>query len=293
MQEIYQYSEENDEILIKAYKGDAAHISIPYALLGKKVTQLLPYAFSNLRFIESVCIPEGVEAIGDHCFYDCRMLKKLVMSDRIKYMGDGVLKNCLSFHELELDAKAETMYPLKGVLSEVNEEILVRIYYGELREKVELLFPRYLHDYEENTMARIINQVTYGCGVHYRECVNDEQIDFDSYDELFSFAKANEEERVVEMIALLRIRYPFHLWKEKKKIYLEYLGEHFVNMATHLIRADDMSQFQFLLGLPIVKKEWMDELLIIAQRAEKIEYSTLLLTIKGRKFGNEKKTFLF
>lgn len=293
MQQIFQYKIEANTVRIEAYTGEAAAVQIPATLEGKPVERLSPYAFRNLRFIESVRLTEHIKEIGSHCFYDCRNLRELTVWDSLCSIEDGALKNCLSFHKLQYFAPQGQMHALKAILTEISGEIRAVIYYGEEKEKVPLIFPRYLHDYEENTMARVINQVTYGCGVHYRECVNEQGIDFDRYDALFPFVEANEKQSVAARIALLRLCYPHKLWADKREVYLSYLSDHFIETGVHLIKKEDMESVQCLLELPIVKKEWLNELLLAAQKLEKIEYCTVIINSKGRRFGREKKTFEF
>lgn len=292
MKHLFTY-ETDQMIKIEKYVGDAADVCIPNAIDGTPVRALKPYAFVNLRFIEKIHLPESIQSIGNHCFYDCRNLHLIELWDSIDQIEDGILKNCLSFHDVVLHAKSGNLYALKWILSEINEEVLATIYYGDAEEKVQLLFPRYLHDYEENTMARIINQVTYGCGVHYRECIDDEVIDYQKYDQLFSFVKANEKEETISLVALLRLRYPYHLYENEKKIYEAYIEDNFVKCANRCMEKGDMENFEFLILMDLCKIEWLDQLLLAAQEQDKIEYVSLILRRKNEKFGRVKKVFEF
>ncbi|MDK2808090.1 MAG: hypothetical protein PWP24_824 [Clostridiales bacterium] len=291
MTNAYLFEETEQEIYIKSYQLEDLVVDIPERIQGKPVTKLLPYAFQNKRVIKKVRIPETVREIGSHCFYDCRGLNKIVLHDSVDTIADGALKNCFALNAVTIFAKHGNMSGLKGILSEVKEEILGRIYYGEKRERVDLIFPRYLHDYEENTMARIINQVTYGCGIHYRECVSEEGIDFHAYDAVFPFTKANEQKRVVEHIALLRLQYPKDLWPSDREAYLAYLEEHMISAGRYFIQHADIEPFLFLVSLPVAQVEVLNQLLEFSRAADQLEFVTALLKVKAKRFGRQKKTF--
>lgn len=249
-----------------------------------------PYEFHNHRNAVECVLPQTVKSLGSHCFFDCRSLRRLVLWDRIEAVEDGILKNCFSLGEIEYNAADGNMYALKSILSQVSEELLISIFYGEEKEKVILLFPGFLHDYEENTMARIINQVTYGSGAHYRECVTDEGIDYQKYDKLFSYALANEEARVPQRLALYRLLYPKGLWEEERKLYLSYILGHYSIIGETLIREGDMNMFQYLARLTPFEED-LEALLKIAQKMRETEYISCLLQVKRQRFGEKKQRF--
>lgn len=249
-----------------------------------------PYEFHNHRNAVECVLPQTVKSLGSHCFFDCRSLRKLVLWDGIEAVEDGILKNCFSLGEIEYNAANGNMHALKSILSQISEKLLITIFYGKEKEKAVLLFPGFLHDYEENTMARIINQVTYGSGAHYRECITDEEIDYQKYDKLFSFAVANEEARVCQRLALYRLLYPRGLWEEERKAYLAYILDHYSFIGEALIREGDMKMFQYLAGLTPFEED-LEAVLKIAQKMGETEYISCLLQVKRQRFGERKQRF--
>lgn len=250
--------------------------------------KISPYEFQNQRDIVECILPLSVKTLGTHCFYDCRNLGRLVLWDQIETVEDGFLKNCLSLKEIEYMALNGHMYALKSILADMAGQLTVTIFYGAEREKVKLLFPRYLHDYEENTMARIINQVTYGSGAHYRECINKKEIDYPKYDRLFSYAAANEEACVCYKLALYRLKYPRSLWDGQKQVYSDYIYKHYTAALEYLEDSGDMELFEFLAGLA-PSKEILKEALFMAQRKGDAEFTSLLLSVNNQKFGAKKQ----
>ncbi len=284
-------SQNKDQIGLRLYQGQEQRVLVPDTWNGRKVTELLPYAFHDCRLVEEISLPQGLKRIGSHCFFDCRRLKSLTLWEDIESMEDGFLKNCDSLEEVVYFAPSGNLYGLKNILNEISNLLKVTLYVGLNRHPVVLIFPKYLHEYEENTMARIINEVTHGMGVHYRECVKESRIDYLKYDSLFLLTKANEQSKIAEMIALFRIRYPFELPIREKEVYLEYIRENYAEIAEHLMEKGDMENVQFLTRHEMVKSEWLDEILIIAREIGQVEYVSFLLQVKKERFGENKKRF--
>lgn len=212
------------EILgISVKEGNAADaIAIPENIMGKPVVSLAPYAFRNERWLREISLPESMERIGSHCFFDCRGLKKLVLPDRITELGDGAFKNCENLSEIELLVRIQKSTCLKSILSERNETLYVRVFYPS-GEEAALVFPRYLLDYEANVEARIINQVTFGTGLEYRECFYYEDIDYKKYDDLFYHEQNVGEKENTARLAAARLSAPYKLSGEQREKYLSWL----------------------------------------------------------------------
>ena len=207
---------------IGKYLGSASAVSVPERLNGLPVTELAAYAFYGKRELEEVTLPQTVRRVGAHCFYDCRNLRRIACHDGISESGDGCFKNCRALSEVTYALCGQRFGFLRNLLEECSRKVTVRFTEdGEVRAV--LLFPRFLQDYEENTAARIINQVTYGAGVHYRACVGEHGIDFAGYDGRFSLLKNIEAEEICGETALYRLAYPMELKEAARAEYLDYL----------------------------------------------------------------------
>lgn len=285
----YEGEQREDGVWIKKYSGEEAYAEIPGQLMGGTVTGIGPYAFRDKRCIRQLLLPPSMQYIGAHCFYDCRALSYLELYDGIQDMGDGVFKNCGCLREIKLYAPHGFLYGIKGILSELNQEICITICYREGTAK--LLFPAYLYDYEENTMARIINQVTYGCGVHYRECVSETWIDCRKYDQLFRFTIDNEKEETAGEIAVLRLWYPYELRDTEKHTYLDYVEGHYMNIMERAMKKGDLERCMFLLQQDFVTEARLEKVLEMGQRAGNVELVSWLLSYKKERFGVQKKSF--
>lgn len=203
-------------------ESETDEVILPTQLEGKPVVSLAPYAFRNERWIREISLPETLEGIGNHCFFDCRGLRKLKLSDRVTEFGDGALKNCEALEEVSLLVRIHKSTCLKSILAERNETLYVRVSYPS-GEEAALVFPRYLLDYEANVEARIINQVTFGTGLEYRECFCYEDIDYKKYDDLFYYEQNVGEKENTARLAAARLSAPLLLGNERREQYLEYL----------------------------------------------------------------------
>lgn len=188
----FSYRVNEHSVEITHYVGNESEVHIPAELEGKPVTAIGNYAFEGKNELLEVVLPKTIESIGAHAFYNCRRLMKMTLSDRILSTEDGAFKNCRSLREFHIQVYLRKMTCLKNLLSELNQEIHVTMENMDTHTMSKLVFPSYLYDYVDNVEARIINQVTYGSGVHYRECMKEKEVDYKKYDEVFRVARLNE-----------------------------------------------------------------------------------------------------
>ena len=178
----FSYRVNEHSVEITHYVGNESEVQIPAELEGKPVTAIGNYAFEGKNELLEVVLPKTIESIGAHAFYNCRRLMKMTLSDRILSTEDGAFKNCRSLREFHIQVYLRKMTCLKNLLSELNQEIHVTMENMDTHSMSKLVFPSYLYDYVDNVEARIINQVTYGSGVHYRECMKEKEVDYKKYD---------------------------------------------------------------------------------------------------------------
>ena len=287
----YIVVDETSSITITKYFGDSLSYSIPEVLEGKTVTKLEKYAFHEHRELEEVVIPKGVVEIGEHSFYNCRNLHKVMMPDSIRSFGDGAFKNCEKLHTIEINNIHNQMFSLKGILSELNQELIVTIHYKD--EDGVLVFPYYMHSFEENTPARIVTQFTVGSGLHYRECVYREDVLYNEYDKIFSAEKNIDVTESAYKIALYRLAYPYSLSEKMRQEYYDYIYEIRIKLADDLLRKEYNDMLQKLLELDMLDRSDMENIIEIARKYGAMQGLSILLHYHKEKYGIKKKTFEF
>ena len=90
---------------ITGCKSSAVSVTIPQTLDGKKVTRLADALFAGSS-IESVTIPQGIEAIGGSAFAGCEKLKSVSLPGSVKQLGTAehgfVFLGCKSLEKITL-----------------------------------------------------------------------------------------------------------------------------------------------------------------------------------------------
>jgi len=287
----YRVDVESLSVTITEYLGESVSFTIPETLDGKTVTKIEKYAFHEHRELEEVIIAEGVIEIGEHSFYNCRNLLKVKMSDSIRSFGDGAFKNCEKLHTIEINNIHNQMFSLKGILAELNQEVIVTIHYED--GDAVLVFPYYMHSFEENTPARIVTQVTVGSGVHYRECVYREDVLYNQYDKIFSAEKNIDVTESAYKIALFRLAYPYSLSEKMRQEYYEYIYENRMHIAENLLKKEYNDMLQKLLELDVLSRADMETIIEKARKYGALQGLCILLQYHNENYGIKKKNFDF
>lgn len=66
-------------------------------------------AFSDCTYLESVLLPQGLEAIDSNAFDGCESLKNIQVPARVENIGDGAFSGCLSLEEAIVDGGANIL----------------------------------------------------------------------------------------------------------------------------------------------------------------------------------------
>lgn len=275
-------------VIITNCDSEEERIEVPECFHGIPVKEIGKYAFHG-KHMKKVQLPKTVDTVGSHAFYDCRQLEEITISDYLVEVGDGAFKNCRMLNVIEIYVFQERYTCLKNLLSEMNQQIICKLH--RKKEEVELLFPSYLHNYQENTMARIINQETYGAGAHYREAITKDGIVYKEYDSRFYLATNVEKEEVLYGIALLRLCYPCELGEPYKEQYVTFLKEHWIPMIQWLLKTEQKEKIKWLGQYEGTSKEDMKVLLEQLQQAEEIELLSEMMQMNQQRFGQKKKSF--
>jgi hypothetical protein len=213
------------------------------------------------------------------------------MTDGVYDIGDGAFKNCARICEIEIVRKTDNTRCLKGVLSEVNNEVLVTIHYEDGDAK--LVFPYFLHNYEENTPARIINQITEGSGIQYRESIGTEDVNYAEYDSLFETGRNIDVHDASWKIAYYRLQFPYRLTKQAEHQYREFLRQNRFELVNKLIETEKYEELKGILALSILDKKDSSQSIETARQGVQMEGLGILLEYQKEHYGTERKKFEF
>ncbi|MDO4336664.1 MAG: leucine-rich repeat domain-containing protein [Eubacteriales bacterium] len=238
----FRYRAEKDFVIIEEYKRNDPVVEIPEYLDGLPVRALGDYIFAG-RDCETILLPGQVNKIGRYGFYNCHKLHRLVFSDSFTDIGSGAFTGCHNIRELQVIMEREET-GLKEILSEVNEELCVRL--QGIVDGV-LWFPEYYEEGVENTPARILMTQVHGSGLYYRNCFQGKKFRFTEYDSRFEMACAQESETFLLELVYGRLSHPFGLTEKAKKRYEEFLIKHRRKMAELFLTEKREESLEWLL----------------------------------------------
>lgn len=286
----YEISDGECEI-IKYLADEQEECEIPDTIKGCVVTSIAKYAFSGHGELSCVRLPAGLKSIGAHAFYNCRNLRRITLYNVLCDIGDGAFKNCAKVSRIQLIQNGGSMKCLKALLEEMNQEMLVMINYGS--QMSALVFPYYLYEYEENTPGRIINQITIGSGVHYRETAGGADVDYVRYDRIFEVEKNIDVNESAWKVAFWRLRFPYALSPEDAAGYKEYLMERKSDIALKLIKAEMYEELGVFLDMSEAAREEIKAITERARESGMIKAVGILLQYEKEKWQVKKKSYEF
>lgn len=300
--------------------GDIRSVVLPEEVNGIRVTEIGPYAFSSSREekgagkrnvfewnpewktdamgegkricgegLEGLYLPPSVRKIGRYAFYGCRNLKVLHMTDGLIETGGGAFVGCRSLGRIEMEYCHGSAGCLRQVLEEVPFELEVALSWQEQRAAV--VFPEFYEESVENTPARIIEIHLHGSGSHYRQCFQNGQLDFEAYDRLFLFARANENPDVAGRIAFARLSCPHCLAEEAAKRYILYLQEHIEMAAGQILENDDPAGLKILEQTGVLTADNIELVLELSLQKKRAECTAYLMSLPFHRRERRKKTF--
>ncbi|MCR5794537.1 MAG: leucine-rich repeat protein, partial [Solobacterium sp.] len=94
--EDYEYSVEDNEIIIKKYIGTDTEISIPSEIDGLPVTSIYVNEFRGCSTITNLFIPNSISSIGSHAFSGCSSLSKVTVPGSVTELGYDPFEDCSS-----------------------------------------------------------------------------------------------------------------------------------------------------------------------------------------------------
>ena len=77
-------------------------VTIPAMYKGKKVVSLRGNAFSNMKNLKEVTLPDSITEIRGQAFLNDKKLKKVKLPRNLKSIGGSAFKNCVSLEQIEI-----------------------------------------------------------------------------------------------------------------------------------------------------------------------------------------------
>ena len=105
----YFVSEDRTSCTTALYIGQDTDIEIPSRLGGLPVEVIGDHTFSNLGFIESVTVPDGVKQIGKQAFFKCSGLRSIYLPEGVTGIGDQCFGGCSVLDEISVPQSLETV----------------------------------------------------------------------------------------------------------------------------------------------------------------------------------------
>ena len=120
---IFQYAENNGEVIITGLQEDVSDTSIviPETIDGMPVTEIYGYAFCESP-ITDIKIGANIRKIGDEAFYSCEKLSSVIWNHKCDVIPDFCFAGCLNLTQFDLSGikKVGTSAFVKSGLTSVT-----------------------------------------------------------------------------------------------------------------------------------------------------------------------------
>ena len=227
--------DEHKYIEITGYEGSVAHLNVPGEIDGIKVETIGNHSFSGRSDLVQVTLPDSIKTLYGFAFHNCRNLKKISLYDSIDDYYDGVCRQCDSLRDIEIVLNRGWFEVVRNFLADFDGNLRFMLTLPD-GERALLMFPGYVYDFNENTMARTIQFSIAGSGMFYRECVDRRSIDYRGYDRLFEKALIDGN-AVSEDIAIGRVLYPVELSENFRDMYESYISKNAGSILLRLVES--------------------------------------------------------
>lgn len=225
----------HEYIEITGYEGSVAHLNVPGEIDGIKVEAIGNHSFSGRSDLIQVTLPDSIRTLYGFAFHNCRNLKKISLYDSIDDYYDGVCRQCDSLRDIEIVLNRGWFEVVRNFLADFDGNLRFMLTLPD-GERALLMFPGYVYDFNENTMARTIQFSIAGSGMFYRECVDRRSIDYRGYDRLFEKALIDGN-AVSEDIAIGRVLYPVELSENFRDMYESCISKNAGSILLRLVES--------------------------------------------------------
>lgn len=300
-------------VMITGFEGKVTDLVVPETIEGVAVEAIGNHAFSGRDDLETVTIPESVRTLYGFAFHNCRNLRKITLFDSIDDYYDGVCRQCDNLEEVEITVNNSWYEVIRNFLADNDKTLRFLVHSkrssdnaGDAAEDRDystscLVFPEYVYDFNENTMARTIQFSIAGSGYAFRECVDRRRIDYRQYDSLFAKAIIDGGE-IAEDIAIYRTLYPLELEDRFGTAYEQYIRDNTDRILDRLVKkcsqsmnsTDSVSLLKKVIGLNgLFGAAAMDKAVELSVNMQNTVVTALLMAENGSQRKNSGSEFVF
>lgn len=226
------------------------------------------------NFLYAITLPDTLRSIGNCAFYNCRSLTSIYLGTNAQSVGSDVFLNTFALKQLTVRAQPDRPCGLFAILNSITTDVRV-VFQPEDTILAAAYYPEYWMDVQE-TPAHILLQTYSGQGFHYRQCFNNEVPEWDSYDAILAQSGSSDPARVMTLLALDRLRWPFALSENAKKAYRSYLAENVSTCISVLLKQQDTQTLSGLLALDIMDEPALQQAAEKARQSDNAAFAALL-----------------
>lgn len=234
----------------------------------------------NANAVRHVVLPQKLEQIGSYAFYNCRGLESISLTDSVIGIGGGALMNCRSLREIQLHAAPNAATCLPKLLGEYANELEVR--YFDKTAQLRLLFPAYSEELEDLSPAHIFQRRIHGAGYLYRQCFNNNVLNFHEYDRALSSLLERHDFSVAARVAARRLATPHALSADAQEAYLDCLRAHGGTLVQSCAATGRSDALTFLLSLGVLSQNDISMACDTAREHEQTAALSVLLAAAGK-----------
>lgn len=174
------------------------------------------------EYLGEVTLPDEVGVLGNFAFYNCRNLKYINISEKLREVGSDVFMNCMKFHDITIRCTPDSETGLKQILGRISWDVNVKFEKGG-ETYASVFYPEYFENYDEIAPAHIFGRNIDGEGFRARQAFDNGRINMQQYDSVFDKACGEESERVLVKMSLERLIYPYELADIYRESYISYI----------------------------------------------------------------------
>jgi hypothetical protein len=239
-------------------------------------------------YLEAVTLPDTLQKIGNLSFYNCRKLSHLSIGTAMDTVGSDAFMNCTSLHRMTVRGSAKEPSGLRQILAQISSDLEVSF---ETREGIDavVFFPEYYESLDEIAPAHLFGRNIEGEGFRARQCFRDGVPDLSQYDTIFQKACAEENERTLNHMVSMRLRYPIDMREEARARYESYATAHAGTICAYAIEKKDIDELSFFIRNHYVDAKTMSDCIRISAEMEWAEGTAILLRFKRELFDTQRE----
>ena len=101
----WKFTVSDGQVVISAYNGNAASVTVPETLNGKKVVEIGYGVFQDKTTLKSVTLPASLERISGSAFRNCTALTSITLPEKLQSVGSAAFYNCTALSEIIVKSK--------------------------------------------------------------------------------------------------------------------------------------------------------------------------------------------